>query len=171
MVTGLSRLELNGSALIIGEKMARKYSRARGKSGSKKPVEKNIATWVRYKPKEVEKLIIKLAKSGNRAGEIGLYLRDNYGIPSVRVITNKKITQILEENKLGKKIPEDLMNLIRKNISLRTHLEKNHHDMAAKRGLEITDSKIRRLVKYYKDKKRLPEDWKFHPEQIKLYEE
>ncbi|MFC1801708.1 30S ribosomal protein S15 [Nanoarchaeota archaeon] len=151
--------------------MARMHSRARGKSGSKNPTEKKVQTWMNYKPKEVEKLILKLAKTGKTTSEIGLYLRDSYGIPSVKAVAKKTILQILTENKIIKKIPEDLMNLIKKNIYLRKHLEMNHKDMAAKRGLELTDSKIRRLMKYYKKKKKLSEDWKFHPEQIKLYEE
>jgi len=124
-----------------------------------------------YKPKEIEKLVVKLAKAGRTASQIGLYLRDAYGIPDVKNATKKSISQILNENKLQKTIPEDLMALIKKNISLRKHLESNNKDQTAKRGLELTDSKIRRMVKYFKKTGRLPEDWKFHPERIKLYVE
>ncbi len=35
------------------------------------------------------------------------------------------------------------------------------HDMHAKRGLLLTNSKINRLVKYYKKIKKLPENWKY----------
>jgi small subunit ribosomal protein S15 len=149
--------------------MARMYSRAHGKSGSTKPTEKKAPSWMRYKPAEIEKLIIKLSKAGKTASQIGLYLRDSYGIPDVRTITNKKITKTLEENKLLREIPEDLMALMRRNIEVRKHLEKNHKDMTAKRGLEITASKIQRLVKYYRRTLKLPADWKFDPERIKLY--
>ncbi|MBI4152990.1 30S ribosomal protein S15 [Candidatus Woesearchaeota archaeon] len=149
--------------------MARMYSRARGKSGSNKPKEKKVPVWMGYKPVEIEKLIIKLAKAGKTASEIGLYLRDNYGIPDVRVATKKKITRILEENKLLKEIPEDVMALMKKNIQIRKHLESNHKDMTAKHGLELTGSKILRLVRYYQRVGRLPEGWKFDPERIKLY--
>ena len=151
--------------------MARKYSGAKGKSGSKKPVVKAVPTWMSYKPKEIEKLILKLAKMGKNASEIGIFLRDNYGIPDVRVATKKKISQILEENKMGKTIPDDLMALIKRNIAVRKHLEANHKDQTAKRGLELTESKIRKLIKYYKKTKKLPADWKFQPERIKLYVE
>ncbi len=151
--------------------MARKYSRAKGKSGSKKPINKVTPSWINYKPKEIEKLVIKLSKAGKTASQIGMHLRDTYGVPSVKIATKKTILQILRENKLEKQIPEDLMALIKKSIYLRKHLEKNKKDMASKRGLELTDSKIRRLAKYYKRTKKLPEDWKFHPERVKMYVE
>ena len=124
---------------------------------------------MRYKPKEIEKLIIKLSKAGKTMSEIGLYLRDSYGIPDVRVAAGKKITAILEENKLLREIPDDLMALMKKNIQIIKHMDKNKKDMTAKRGIEITSSKIRRLVKYYQGVGRLPHGWKFDPDQIKLY--
>lgn len=151
--------------------MAKLHSRARGKSGSKKPAVKSVPSWMNYKPKEIEKLVLKYAKTDMTASQIGLYLRDVYGIPSVKTATKKSVSQILKENKLEKKIPEDLMNLIKKSIAIRKHMERNKKDQAAKRGLMLTDSKIRRLSKYYIRVGRLPEDWKFHPDKIKLYVE
>jgi small subunit ribosomal protein S15 len=151
--------------------MARRYSGAKGKSGSKKPAHKAVPSWMNYKPKEVEKLVVKLAKAGKTTSQIGLHLRDTYGIPSVKIATKKSVSRVLKENKLEKPIPDDLMALIKKSIYLRKHLEKNKKDQASKRGLGLTDSKIRRLVKYYKKTGRLPEDWKFHPERVKMYVE
>lgn len=151
--------------------MSRRYSGAKGKSGSKKPVNKVVPSWMGYKAKEIEKLIVKLAKAGKNASQIGMHLRDVYGVPSVKIATQKRITAILKENKLEKTLPDDLMALIKKSIYLRKHLERNKDDQSAKRGLGITDSKINRLVKYYKRTHRLPEDWKFHPERIKMYVE
>ena len=40
--------------------------------------------------------------------------------------------------------------------------------MPAKRGLELTESKIRKLVKYYKKTKKLESDWKYDPDKIRL---
>ena len=45
--------------------MARMHSRKRGKAGSKKPMKKVLPLWVRYKAKELELLIVKLAKETN----------------------------------------------------------------------------------------------------------
>lgn len=148
--------------------MARMYSRSKGQSGSKKPLKATVPTWVRYKPKEVELLITKLYKEKNPPSRIGLILRDVYGIPSVKVLAKKSINQILKEKNLMAEIPEDIMSLMKKNIQIRKHLEENRKDQVAKRGLLITDSKIKKLVKYYKRAKRLPEDWKYDPEKVKL---
>ncbi|TKJ17108.1 30S ribosomal protein S15 [Candidatus Woesearchaeota archaeon B3_Woes] len=149
--------------------MARMYSRNKGKSKSVKPTRKTNLSWLRYKEKEVELLVTKVAKEGKTASEIGLFLRDNYGIPSVKKITNKSISEILKEKKLAKEIPEDLMALIKRTIMLRKHLEKNHKDETAKRGINLTESKIKRLVKYYKQNKKLSMDWKYDPDKIKLF--
>ena len=151
-------------------KMARMYSRKKGKSGSTKPIKK-VPSWMRYKEKEIEKLIIKMASAGTSASDIGMILRDNYGIPNIKAATGKKITKILADNKLAKEIPEDLMYLIKKFIEVKKHWEKNKQDKTAKRGLQLTDSKIRRLAKYYKKSRKLPADWKFDPTKVKMYAE
>jgi len=58
--------------------------------------------------------------------------------------------------------------LIRRDIQLIKHFESNKQDMVAKRGIQLTESKINRLVRYYKKKKRLPMDWKFDKNKAKL---
>jgi small subunit ribosomal protein S15 len=136
------------------------YSRKRGKAGSKKPLEAK-AHWVKYKPKEIELLIAKYAKAGKTASQIGLILRDTYGIPDVNKVAGKRITKILTEKDLKTKLPEDLTSLIKRSIALRKHIKNNHKDEPARRGLILTESKINRLVKYYKKNKVLPKDWKF----------
>lgn len=149
--------------------MARMHSRARGKSGSTKPIKKANPSWVQYKAKEIEMLIAKLAKEGQSASEIGIHLRDSYGIPDVKTITKKTITKILEEKKQTKEIPEDLLALIKKAILLRKHMEENHKDFSGKRGVQLTESKVRRLAKYYKASKKLPANWRYDPEKMKMY--
>ena len=148
--------------------MARKYSGARGKSGSTKPSKKIAPTWLTHKPKEIELLIVKLAKEGKNPSVIGLQLRDTYGIPDVKVAVGKSITTILNEKNLNKEIPEDLMALIRRAVLLRKHMQENKNDMSAKRGLLITESKLKKLVKYCKATGRLPLTWKYDPERIRL---
>jgi small subunit ribosomal protein S15 len=149
--------------------MAKMYSGKRGKSGSKKPVKKVVPSWVRYKPNEIEHLVLKIAKEGKTPSQIGMVLRDVYGVPDIKVITKKNITQILEEKKILSKIPEDIMALIKRSIMIRKHLEENSHDNSAVRGLILTDSKIGRLAKYYKRTKKIDADWKFEPEKVNLY--
>jgi small subunit ribosomal protein S15 len=149
--------------------MARMHSRAKGKSGSHKPVKKVTPSWLKYSPKEVELLVVKYAKEEMKASVIGLHLRDQYGIPSVKTVTGKSISQILKEKKLEPELPEDLMALIRKSVLLTKHMAENKKDYSSKRGLFLTNSKIRRLTKHYKKTKKLPQDWSYDPERFKMY--
>jgi small subunit ribosomal protein S15 len=148
--------------------MARMHSRKRGKAGSKRPSTKTVPKWVRYKKDEVEKIVLKLAKEGYSTSQIGMILRDQFGIPLVKLITGKTISQILKEQKLYPQYPEDLFNLLKKAINLREHLERNKKDYTSKRGLELLESKIRRLGKYYIRRKILPPDWQYDAEKAKL---
>lgn len=144
------------------------HSRKRGKAGSKRPSIKTIPRWVRYKKGEVEEIVVKLAKEGNSIPKIGLKLRDQYGIPSVKLLTRKTISQIMKDEKIYPKFPEDLFNLLKQSVNLRNHLDKNKTDYTSKRGLELLESKIRRLGKYYVRRKVLPIDWRYDPEKAKL---
>ena len=148
--------------------MAKMHSRARGKSGSTKPVKK-VQSWAPYKGADVEKLVVKYAKAGKSTSEIGLVLRDAYGVGSVKALAGKTVSQILDEKGLTKELHEDLLNLIKKMVLIQRHLEKNKHDQFAKRGLLLTNSKIRRLVKYYQRTERLPEGWKLNMDRLKMY--
>ena len=121
-----------------------------------------------YSPKEIESLVVKLAKTGKTTSEIGSELRDGYGIPDVKTLTKKKINEILKENKLESKLPEDLKNLIRREIAILKHREKNKQDQTSKRGLQLTEAKINRLVKYYKKKGVLEKTWKYTREKAEL---
>lgn len=144
------------------------YSRKKGKAGSKKPLVKSPQSWLNYSKEEVEQLVIKFGKAGKSTSEIGITLRDNYGIPDVYKLTSKRVKTILNENKIEHKIPEDLSNLIKKEITILKHLEIGKKDMPSHRGLLLTNSKIKRLVKYYKRKGILPADWKYSRDQAKL---
>ena len=147
--------------------MARMHSRKKGKHGSKKPMQK-IAPWVTYPPKEVEEIVLKLSMQGMQSAKIGLVLRDQYGIPSVKVAKSKDISKILKENNAYPSLPEEMLNLLKKAVNLRMHMEKNKKDYTSYRGLELTESKIRRLAKYYKREKVLPADWVYDPERAVL---
>ncbi|MEN4005819.1 MAG: 30S ribosomal protein S15 [Methanobacteriaceae archaeon] len=124
--------------------------------------------WIEYSNEEIEELILKLKKEGNSTSMIGIVLRDQYGIPDVKLITGKKITRILEDHGQELKYPEDLMNLIRRAVNIRDHLDENPKDLHTRRGLRIIESKIRRLVKYYVREGVLPEGWKYDPRSAAL---
>ncbi len=142
------------------------HSRKKGKSGSTRPSRLEKPSWLTISAEEVEELVIKLAKKGNSKSMIGTILRDSYGIPLVKIVTSKKINQILEEAKIKEDLPEDLRNLAKKAIDLRKHVEANKKDLDSKKGLQRTESKIFRLIKYYKKKGVLQKDFKYKPEEI-----
>lgn len=75
---------------------------------------------------------------------------------------------MLESNKLKPEIPEDLMALIRRVVALDAHLQKNKKDYSAKRGYQLTVSKIRRLVEYYHHSNSLPKKWRYSIETARL---
>lgn len=147
--------------------MARMHSRKRGKSGSTRPARLEKPTWVELSPEEVENEVVKLARRGHSKSMIGTIMRDSRGVPLVKLVTGKKVSQILEENEIESPLPEDLANLVRKALNIRKHLETNHKDLESRKGLNRTESKIFRLIKYYKKKKLLPSDFKYVPEKIR----
>lgn len=144
--------------------MARMHSGAKGKSGSTRPPVLKPAEWFERTPEWVTDKIIELGKAGQTPSTIGVILRDQYGVPLVKSILGKSITQVLAENGLAPSMPEDLTNLIKRAVLMRKHLEENPKDLHSKRGLQQTEVKINRLSKYYKRCGILPENWKYEPE-------
>ena len=143
--------------------MARMHSRKHGKHGSKKPIGRGKPEWLTYDLDEAERLIKKLDKEGKTSSQIGFILRDQYGIPDIRCF-DKKMTQITEK----KEVPEDIYNLMSQVVNLHRHLNENKHDSTSKRALELLESKIRRLGKYYSRTGKLEEKWKYKIENAKL---
>ena len=148
--------------------MAKMHSRKKGQAGSKRPSKEKIQAWVSYTAEEVEQLVLKLHKAENSPSKIGILLRDIYGIPDLQKITGKKLVKILKDAKQAPELPEDLSSLIKKQTLLIKHIEFNKKDMASRRGLMLTESKIRRLTKYYQRKNILPKAWTYSAEQAKL---
>lgn len=151
--------------------MARMHSRRKGKAGSRKPLKYGQAAWTLfYDPDEIRKEIVKMKKSGVSQSLIGTILRDQYAIPSAKEFFGKKLGKILEEEKIKDEIPEDIQNLIKKAVRLRKHLELHRKDKHNRRALQLIESKIKRLEKYYKRENVLPADWKYEPEKMKYVE-
>ncbi len=110
---------------------------------------------------DVVKKIVELHNDGLSASKIGLVLRDEFNIYNIKKYSGKSISEILEENKLQSDIPEDLLDLLKRVVKLLKHMKSNKSDTTAKRGYQITVSKIRALSKYYKRTKKLPKDWNY----------
>ena len=150
--------------------MARMHSRKKVHSGSKPPLSPKKPIWLRYTAKEIEMLIGKFAKEGKSTSEIGILLRDTYGIPDIQHIIGKRVSVLLKEKNIVPEFPEDIMSLMKRAAVIRKHLEQNRHDETATRGLLLTESKIHRLGIYYKAQGRLAIEWKYDPKK-KIYVE
>ncbi|WP_138006474.1 30S ribosomal protein S15 [Halalkalirubrum salinum] len=134
--------------------MARMHTRRRGSSGSDRPVADEPPEWSDVDAEEIEARVVELAEQGHDPSVIGLKLRDEgvkgVPIPNVKLATDKKVTEILEAHDAEPEIPEDLRNLMERAIRLREHVAENGQDHQNKRALQNTESKIRRLVNYYR---------------------
>merc|ERR1712228_854863 len=106
----------------------------------------------------------KLAKKGLTPSQIGVTLRDSFGIPQVKNVTGAKILRILKSKGLAASVPEDLYFLIKKAISIRKHMTIATKDQDARFRLILCESRIHRLARYYRRVKSLPASWKYKSE-------
>jgi len=148
--------------------MSRMHSKRKGQSGSRRPRLSESPAWMPMKGQEIEDMVAKLATDGLRPAMIGLTLRDQHGIPDVKLATGKTITKILKERGTKMEIPDDLASLMRRAVSLSVHTRENPKDNHNRRGLQLIEAKILRLVKYYKNRGILPETWKYSLETAEL---
>lgn len=116
---------------------------------------------------EVENIVVDLREDGKSTSEIGIILRDQYGVPDAKQALGKKISALLEEKDLNPPVPEDLQNVLDKAENIRSHLEDNPNDAFAKRGLARLEARIRKLGQYYKGSGKLSDDWSYRPGETK----
>jgi small subunit ribosomal protein S15 len=130
------------------------HTRRRGSSGSDKPAADEPPEWSDVDEDAIEERVVDLAAQGHDPSQIGMKLRDEgvqgTPIPDIKLATGKKVTEILEEHDASPEVPEDLYNLLERAVRLREHMDENPGDAQNKRALQNTESKIRRLVNYYR---------------------
>ena len=141
--------------------MSRIHSSHRGKASSRRPYPASLPSWVPLDKDEVEEEVLRLAKGGTSPAQIGLTLRDTFGVPSTRLLTGKRLTAFLEEKGTKPQLPEDLAALLKRVVHLQQHLEHHPKDLSNQRGLSLMESKIRRLSRYYRRRGRLPPEWRY----------
>ena len=141
--------------------MSRMHTSRHGRSGSKRPLMDKAPEWVLQTPDEVKDPVAKLAGEGTSMAKVGLILRDQYAIPNVRLVTGMSMKEICAEKGVKFELPEDLRSLMRRAVRLSSHIKENRKDMHNIRGMQLVESKIRRLVKYYKREGVLPESWNY----------
>ncbi len=99
---------------------------------------------IKMNVKEVEKIIIDLAKQGNSSEKIGLILRDQHGIPKAKTL-GIKVGSIMEKNGFAKN--NDKKNIISKIENLGNHFKKNKHDYTAQRKSVMYASRVKKMEK------------------------
>jgi small subunit ribosomal protein S15 len=144
------------------------HARKKGRSSSKRPFMTENPSWVPRDKTEIEELIVKLAGDGNSSAMIGLILRDQHGVPDVKLATGKSITAIMKEKGILQELPEDMSALLKKVINLNAYLKVNTRDLHNKRNLHLLEAKIRRLERYYKGTGVIPETWKYSLDRAEL---
>lgn len=117
---------------------------------------------------EVEDIVVKLAKDGIPTSRIGLILRDQHAVPSIKGATGKSVKQILEAHGIRAELPEDLKRVIIHAVKLHDHLGRNPRDLKVRRSLETVEARINRLASYYRREGILPADWRYDRERAAL---
>ena len=148
--------------------MARLHSRKKGKSGRKLPKSKAVPDWVESDKKEIEELIIKLAKEGVPASKIGRILRDQHSIPEANPFLGMKLAAFLKKNEVATAYPEDFLSLLKRAVRMYKHLKSSKKDVHNKSKYLHVVSKINRVGKYLKKEGVLPKGWKYDPDQAEL---
>jgi small subunit ribosomal protein S15 len=141
--------------------VSRIHSGRKGRSGSQRPYPLTKPAWVTLDAEEVTEEAVKLSKGGLGPAQVGANLRDSFGIPSVRVVTGRRLRTLLKEQGITPQLPEDLEALLKRVVHLQRHLAQHPYDRANRRGLQLMESRIRRLAHYYRRRKVLPESWSY----------
>merc|ERR1719261_712845 len=137
------------------------HSKGKGISRRWLPYRKAPRSWVHISAQDLTDQMVKLAKRGSTPSQIGVLLRDQYGIPQVKGVTGSKILRILKVNGVAPSLPEDLYHLIKKAVNVRKHIEKFRADRDGKFRLILIESRIHRLARYYRNAKALPATWTY----------
>ncbi len=141
--------------------MSRIHSGHKGRAGSHRPYPLTKPEWVTATSEEVVEQAVQLAKGGVPTALVGLQLRDQHGIPSARAVTGKRLSVLLKEQGISPEIPDDLQALLKRVVHLQQHLEGHPKDLANRRGLNLMEARIRRLARYYRQRQRIPETWRY----------
>ena len=102
-------------------------------------------TWVKMKEPELKQTIVELSKK-YAPSQIGMVLRDQYGIPTTRIYGKKLKEYLVEE---GIEVNEDLENAEKKVENMKEHLKNNVTDRKAKHKLQRAQARLNITRKYF----------------------
>jgi len=101
--------------------------------------------WLKMSEEELKKTIAELAEKYQPA-QVGLILRDQYGVPTTKVF-GKKLAVYLKE--LGFETTAELKNVTTKFEKLKEHLKANVTDKKAKHKLQKAQSRLMKVTRYH----------------------
>lgn len=107
--------------------------------------------WLKMSEEELVKVITTLSEKYQPA-QIGLILRDQYGVPTTKVY-GKKLGDYLAQ--IGKTENHELKNVEKKVEKIVEHLKKNITDKRSKHHLQKSASKLNAMKKYAARRKAL----------------
>ena len=105
--------------------------------------------WLKMTEEEMKKLILELSER-NQPAQIGLILRDQYGVPTTKIF-GKKLSAYLKE--AGKNEFFEVKNIEKKVERIKEHMKNNGQDKKAKHKFQKANSKLNALRKYAKTRK------------------
>lgn len=100
--------------------------------------------WLKMSEEELRKLVLELAEKYQPA-QIGLILRDQYGVPTTKVF-GKKLSAYLRE--AGKNEFFEVKNIEKKVSKIKEHMKNNGQDKKAKHKFQKANSRLNALKKY-----------------------
>ena len=106
--------------------------------------------WLKMSEEELKKLVLELSEKYQPA-QIGLILRDQYGVPTTKVF-GRKLSAYLKE--AGKNEFFELKNVEKKVAAIKEHMESNITDKKAKHKLQKSMSKLNAMRKYSERRKK-----------------
>jgi small subunit ribosomal protein S15 len=101
--------------------------------------------WLKLSEEDLKKIIFEL-KDKYPPAQLGLILRDQYGIPTTRIF-GKKLSEYLKEAGVNT-LEIELKNIQKKEEKLKEHMKKHKQDKKAKHKVQITVSKVSKIEKY-----------------------
>lgn len=100
--------------------------------------------WLKMSEEDLKKVIVELADK-HQPAQIGIILRDQYGVPSTKVY-GKKLNAYLKE--LGIEANPDLTNAETKFEKIKEHFKNNVTDRKSKHRMQKAQSRLNILRKY-----------------------
>lgn len=100
--------------------------------------------WTKLKAADVEKLIVELGRQGTPPEKIGLILRDQHGIPKVKLL-KLRINKVLQKHSIGADAQKKALET--KIERLKTHAKSHKHDYTAQRKAVMYAARVKKMEK------------------------